>query len=288
MTSWGILMKENKEKIINVLGKQFPILLKTSITYFIFFTVIILCFIIFIYRYYNKTNVNQEFSYQSAIPVPAPAPEPAPAPAPAPEPTPVPAPEPAPAPAPAPPPEKVLLQKELNAQNDRLAQMETRLSQWQSIPELSQQLLAMEILHAVLEGELPLSIFIHYLQKIPEPWVAPLLNSIATIPEIKTYAQLQGALVLPQEPLSLWQRIEKALKSFVRIRKLDETGHYESGHLDDIERALKEHNIRQALEAFDKLSPEEKIHLTSWQAAAQNRLTLEKMKQKMLLDLAGS
>lgn len=275
-------MKKDKKTEIRSFLKQPPAFLKNLLIYIIFLSVFALFVFILIYRYVSGFHQQQEFVYQSLTPTLSPTPTPTPAP------TPMPAPTPAPMPVPLSPPELVLLQKEISSQNDRLAQIEANLKQWQSVPQASHQLVAIEILREVLEGHLPLSTFTLYLQKIPEPWAPPILSRISSITMCKTYAQLQDLLVLPPKSHSLWRRVKNFLKSFVRIRKLDAKGHYQGGHLDDVHRALREHNIQQALEAFEKLSPAEQNQLASWKQDAQNRLALEALKQKMLLDLAGS
>lgn len=263
-------MKKDKMAEIRPFWKQRPAFLKNLFINIIFVSVFALFVFILIYRYVSGFHQQQEFVYQSLTQTPTLTPMPAPAPAPLSS------------------PEFVFLQKEITSQNDRLSQVEANLKQRQSVPQVSHQLVAIEILREVLEGHLPLSTFTLYLQKLPEPWATSILNRISSITMCKTYAQLQDLLVLPPQSHSLWRRVKNFMKSFVRIRKLDAKGHYQGGHLDDVQRALREHNIQQALEAFEKLSAKEQNQLASWKQEAQNRLTLETLKQKMLLDLAGS
>lgn len=254
-------MKKNKKEKINLLQKS-PNFLKNTFTYFILISIFTLCAFILMYRYINKFNERSDFVFQSSAPAPAPAPVST--------------------------SEFSLLQKEISFQNNRLDQLEAKLNQWKPVPQLSRQLISMEILQEVLEGHLPLSTFVLYLQKTSEPWAPPILKNISAIKESKTYAQLQASLVLLPPSHSLWRRVKNALKSFIRIRKLDAEEHYVEGHLDDISKALREHNIQQALEIFDKLSPKEQARLSLWEKEAKNRLTLETIKLKMLLDLAGA
>jgi len=276
-------MKKTKKEKMTELWKQPLPSFKSTLTYFILLSILALCVFILGYRYVHKITASQEFVYQNSISTSAH------------DEVPTPVPELPSAPVPLSPSTsgvtssslEVFLQNEINTQNKRLSEIEAKLNKLHSIPQVSHQLLAMEILREVLEGHVPLSTFVLYLEKMPEPWGVSILNSISAIPECKTYDQLRDSLILSQKPLSRWQRVKSYVKSFVRIRKLDETGHYVEGHLDDIYKALRKHDIEQALTAFDKLSPKEQTELALWKQEAQNRLTLERIKQKILLDLVG-
>jgi hypothetical protein len=170
-------------------------------------------------------------------------------------------------------------------QNDRLISLENNVKTLASSLQISHQLIAFEILKEVLKGHIPLETLTIYLQKHPEPWTAETLTMLAPIKESKTYDQLhmllnQSAL---SPSLSVWKRIKNSITSFVTIRKLDQGG---QGSIKGIEIALHAQNIQQALEAFDKLPPEEQAKLVSWKQEAQNRLSLETLKQKMLIALS--
>jgi hypothetical protein len=190
--------------------------------------------------------------------------------------------------------EPLLLENEIALQNDRLSKLEDLIKQQQITLQSAHQLIVLEILQEVLEGRLSLKNLTLYLQKNAEPWTVNTLNTLSPIKECKTYAQLELLLLLPPssqpqpKSLSSLKRFKKFIKSLVRIRKLDQDGSSQQGTLHAIQTALREHNIQKALEAFNKFPPEEKKQLSSWKKEAQNRLVLETLKQKMLLELSGS
>jgi len=52
--------------------------------------------------------------------------------------------------------------------------------------------------------------------------------------------------------------------------------------------ALQNHNIQEALEIFGKMPHKEQNQLSLWKKMAQDRLTLEAIKKKILLECARS
>ena len=153
----------------------------------------------------------------------------------------------------------------------------------------SHKLVALELMRGVLDGMIPLEILKRFLQKTPEPWANTLLTAFTPIKEGKTYSQLETLLILtPSQPVSTWQHIKSTIKSFIHIRKLDKKNEVNQGQLEDIEKALQAHDIQKATEIFGKLSPEEKVQLSSWKKLADERLLLELSTQKLLLELADS
>lgn len=265
--------KETKEKSGWQKLRESPDFLKNLNIYSLLSFIFILSSIVLIYRYINKPVDQTEFVLQKIAPVttaePAPVPDLVPAPA---APTPV-------------PPDTIL-------QNDRLTYLENKINELQGALLISHQLVAFEMLQGVLDGHLPLATLTVYLQKISEPWTTDILNTLSSVKEIKTYSQLQSLLTIPSPPLSkpisFWNRIKNTLKSFVRVRKLESADNNNLGNLKDIQLALHTHDIQQALEIFGKMPPKEQAELSLWKQAAQDRLTLETVKQKILLQFSGS
>jgi hypothetical protein len=160
----------------------------------------------------------------------------------------------------------------------------------QQILQIPQKLIAVEILRAVLEGLVPLEILKTFLQEISEPWAHSLLATLALIKSTITYPQLVKELLVlpPPHPLSIWERVKATIKSFVRIRKLDEKGAYKLKPIENIQKSLEEHEIQKALELFELLSPQDKALLSSWKVLAQKRQALENSIKNILLELAES
>ena len=273
-------MKKNQETKVNGRWQQWrqsPSFFKNFFSYFIIIFLLILSSFILFYRYVNKTIQQSEFVISSTLPLSTSATTPTPVPTPAAPPTPAPA------------PQSVSVEQEIALQNNRLTNIENNLNQQQlKLQTAHHQLIAYELIQGILEGHLPLKTLTLYLQKKSEPWATNLLNTLSPLQDCETYAQLQDLLVPPasSQPLSPWQHVKNLIKRFVSIRKLDAEGHYKVGNLSDIQTALHRQNIQQALDAFGKLSPEEQVQLSTWKQAAQNRLTLETIKQKLLLELS--
>ncbi|OJW51098.1 MAG: hypothetical protein BGO67_12270 [Alphaproteobacteria bacterium 41-28] len=176
--------------------------------------------------------------------------------------------------------------EELKLFSDRLAALENRMNQQQQIMLTPPKLVAIELLRAVLKGWLPLETLKTYLQKNAHPWAQGLSSTLVPINESKTYPQLEALLTLsPVQLPSMWERIKRKIKSLVHIRKLDEKGDYQEGQIEDAQKALQAHDIQKALESFEKLPPQEKAQLSAWKDAAQDRLTLEVMMKKLILEL---
>ncbi|MBS0272375.1 MAG: hypothetical protein JSR85_06980 [Proteobacteria bacterium] len=203
--------------------------------------------------------------------------------APTPVPQPVPPPPVAPAAAPPSPP-----LEGLNVLADRLTALESKVNQ-QLLVQTPQKLITVELFRSTLEGWIPLDNLKTFLQKNPEPWAQGLLAALTPVKECKTYPQLKALLIIPpSQSLSTWDKIKRKIKSLIRIRKLDDQGNYQYGHIEDVQNALKENNIQQALDLFEKLLPEEKGSLSSWKEMAQNRLALEMLMKKFLIELSES
>jgi len=176
--------------------------------------------------------------------------------------------------------------EELKLLSDRLTALENRMNQQQQILLTPPKLVAIELLRAVLKGWVPLETLKTYLQKNPDPWAQGLSGTLVPINESKTYPQLEALLTLsPVELPSMWERIKRKIKSLVHIRKLDEKGDYQGGQIEDVQKALHDHDVQKALENFEKLPSEEKAQLSTWKGVAQDRLTLEIMMKKLILEL---
>jgi len=190
----------------------------------------------------------------------------------------------APPPPPPPPP-----QQDIQPLINRIAVLETRLSQSQASLQIPHKLIAFELIKGILEGFIPLESLKTFLQKTPDPWASSLLVTLATIGDIKDYPQLEASLALPPPliQLSLWQRVKRKLKSLVRIQRLDEKGNYKFGNLEDVQKALQDHNIQKAIECFEKLPVEDQAALSSWKKTAQDRLFLETTRKTLLLEITG-
>ncbi|MBP6951525.1 MAG: hypothetical protein KBC28_04835 [Alphaproteobacteria bacterium] len=159
----------------------------------------------------------------------------------------------------------------------------------QQILQIPQRLIVIEILRSVLEGLIPLETLKIFLHKISEPWAHSLLTTLTPIKSTITYPQLEDLLVLPPPvPLSTWERMKATLKSLIRIRKLDEKGTYKLESIENIQKALKEHDIQRALKFFAMLTPQEKAQLSSWKVLAQERLMLEDSLKNLLLEFTES
>lgn len=255
------------------------------LAFFIFFTISIV--LIWKRQVEKQTHqaspsvVAQQMSPTVEVP-PPPVPAPAPPPPPPPPSSP---PTPTPVPVPAPP----SLEGTVQTLSDRLAALEERLNQHHLSLQMSYKLAALELLKGVLEGLIPLDPLKTFLQKIPDPWAAPLLATLAPLGDIKDYAHLEALLVLPEslESPSLWQRIKRKLKSLVSIRRLDEKGEHTLGTLEDVQKALQGHNLQKALECFEKLPAEDQAAFSSWKKIAQDRFFLETMQKTLLLEMAG-
>lgn len=250
--------------------RQSPTFFRNFSSYFIIIIILIFSIFILLYRHINKKTGQNDCFIPRSLPMPVPP----------------------------------SFKHEIAKQNSQLNHLENRFNQQQlslqscqqlvALEKLSlqscQQLVALEILQEILEGRLPINTLTLYLQKQAEPWATNILSRLSPIKEAKTYDQLQVLLILPpsSQPLSRWQHVKNIIKSFVSIRQLDKEGQYTVGRLSDIQTALRTHNIQQALDAFAKLSPEERAQLSSWTQEAQDRLTLETIKKTMLLELSES
>ncbi len=172
--------------------------------------------------------------------------------------------------------------------SNRLTALEARVTQQPSALHVLHKLVALELTKGVLEGMIPLDVLKGFLQKTPDPWAASLLAPLASLTEIKSYAQLEAMLVLPtsQAPLSLWERIKRKINSLVRIRRLDEPEGSTFGQPEDIQKFLQARMLQKAMTCFEKLSPEEQTALASWKKAVQDRLTLEAAQKALLLESA--
>ena len=153
-------------------------------------------------------------------------------------------------------------------------------NQLQPTLKMTYLLIAIELMQEVLDGKFPLTNLNLYIKKNSGIWTPNLFIALSSIKNIQTYEELQTSLILPplNPSASLWQRGKDIIKSIVVIRKLNT--------LEDVQKALKTHNITQALAAFDKLPSSERAKLSQWKAMAMDRLTLEKIKQQMLLELS--
>ncbi|HUX78149.1 MAG TPA: hypothetical protein VMW10_00145 [Alphaproteobacteria bacterium] len=179
-------------------------------------------------------------------------------------------------------------QAEIKLFSERLAVLEKKMNQQQQILTTPPKLVALELLRAILEGSIPVETLKTFLQKNPEPWSQELLTTLNPIQQSMTYPQLKALLnQSPGQSLSTWERIKKKIKSIIRIRKLNKKGEYEQGDVEDIIKALKAHDLQKALKSYEKLSPEEKAQLSSWKALAQDRIALELMIKKIILELGN-
>ena len=179
-------------------------------------------------------------------------------------------------------------QAELKLFSERLAALESKMNQQQQILTTPPKLVAVELLRAILEGWISVESLKTFLQKNPEPWSQGLLTTLGPIKQSMTYPQLKVLLDLsPNQSLSTWERIKKKIKSIIRIRKLNKKGEYEQGDVEDIKKALKAHDLQKALKSYEKLSPEEKAQLSYWKALAQDRIALELMIKKIILELGN-
>lgn len=281
-------MKKNKDTKPNSrwqYWRQSPPSLKTLFFGFILSIILILAVVILIHRQVNKTKHSPDFIVHTVLNS-----EQASVPATVPEPTPVPASVPEEIPS-SPTSSSALLQNEIALQNSRLDQLEGKVNQVVSVSQSSHQLIAFQLLQEILDGHLSIGELHRFLQiyheKTSQPWTINILNAISGIQGCKTYAELEAMLVLPSRSPTQWQSLKSILKSFVKMRKLDDEGHYVVANREDIKMALRAHNIQQALESFKKLSADEQAKLSTWKQDAEGRLLLETTKKKLLLDLAA-
>lgn len=187
-------------------------------------------------------------------------------------------------------PEEVSFEKGLTLQENRLDNLENSLNQMKHLSQMTQQIIAFEMLQEILDGHLPINTLILYLKKQSEPWAADILNTFTPIKEVKTYAQLHDLLVLPSSPnpSATTQNVNNIINSFISIRKLGGDDHRATRMFQDIHMALDKHDIQQALILFETLPPEQQAQLSAWKQGVQDRLSLETIKQKVLLGLSGS
>lgn len=178
----------------------------------------------------------------------------------------------------------ISLQTRVEWLSERLAVLEKRMTQEPNL----QKLISITLLEGVLEGRMTLEIFKIYLQKIPDPWAKDLLPALTPLKSSSTYQELEAMLRMSQSSPSpsLWERFEKNIRSFIQIRKVDTPIPEDGSQLENLHEALVTHDLQKALHLFEKLSPEEKTSLAHWKTAAQDRLTLEKTFQTLLLELA--
>ena len=285
-------MKKDKEAKTNSGWRQSPVSFKTLLFGLIFSIVFIFAVVIFIHRQMYNTKLPSEFNLQSAgtgtnyalVPEFFAAPKKSPVPEIVPEQAPT---EQTPSVI---NPKADLLPTEITLQNDRMTQLESKLNQVDRLSQTSNQLIAFQLLQEILDGRLTiddLHRFLHfYYLNTSQPWAMNILNTISWIKSCKTYTELETMLAPPTRAHTQWQSVKSILKSFVRMRKLDEEGHYEVGNREDIKIALRAHNILKALEEFKKLSPDEQAKLSDWKQVAEERLHLESIKKKLLSDLS--
>lgn len=154
--------------------------------------------------------------------------------------------------------------------------------------QLVHRLVALEILADVLEDRLPMDRFTKYLQHITDPWAVEIRADLPAVVGGVSYLELQALLVpnVPAKSLSLWKRVKRTVSSLVHIRKIDEKDSPTQGKLEGIRVALQNHDVEQALLTFEKLSPKKQNQLSAWKTVAEDRLRLEMIRQKILLQLA--
>lgn len=183
--------------------------------------------------------------------------------------------------------EKMALSNRLTSLENQLKEIQIKLQQ--TPKEMPRKLIGVDLISAVLNTQIPLETLKKFLQSTPEPWATTLLTSLGSAKDIKTYTQLEQLVVhSPITKLLLWGRIKRKLQSFIHIRKLDKDGNYEVAEFEDIRKALENHDLKKALDLYNKLSPEEKLSLAAWKEAASVRFSLEEMSIKLLSELAGS
>lgn len=183
-------------------------------------------------------------------------------------------------------------QEELNVLSEKLDLLTSQVNQ-QPLMQTPQKLVAVEFLRSTLEGWISVDVLKTFLQKNSEPWAQDLFSDIAGVKECKTYPQLKASLALPSlQTLSIWKKIKRKIKAkiktLIHIRKLDAKGEYQYGQIEDVQNAVQEQNLQHAIELFENLSREEKVHLSSWKEMAQDRLILEAAMRKFLIELSGS
>lgn len=134
------------------------------------------------------------------------------------------------------------------------------------------------LLRDVVEGETSFKTFKILLQNTPETWAQTLLTQLAPIiDDIKNYPQLEELLELsiPPERPSFVERIKAMFRSPSPMSRTKEKREYKAGWMGIVQNSLRDRDIQSALYYFQKLSPQEKSQLTSWNEYAQRLLRFE-------------
>ncbi len=169
------------------------------------------------------------------------------------------------------------LQNQMAFLSERLLQQETAISS-----QASEELLTLAVVRGVLENRLSFGALKTFLQRNPTPWKHSLLTHLESIEDIKTCAYLEATLVLPPSsvPSSFFKRMEQKMRSLIHIQKQDAFAEDAFGKL------LKQGMLQPALALFETLPPEDRKFLSAWCQHAQNRLSLERIENALLLSIA--
>ncbi len=180
-------------------------------------------------------------------------------------------------------------QQDLEALSQRIITLEQRSGPPQYS---SNKLISVELYRGVLEESISIDALKAFLSRTPEPWAQAQLVSLAPIQHCLTYTKLDQLLGAPQQPsipaeeLTLWERVKRKVKSLISVRKIDSSGGYKYGQLEDVHKELLNHDIVKAIAAYEKLPDLEKQKLAVWLQAAGDRRMLENILSQILNDLA--
>lgn len=158
--------------------------------------------------------------------------------------------------------------------------------------QVSNQLIALELIKGVLNNTLTIEDLKKFTQvHNTAPWIQPLAQTISSLEDIQSYAALETSLVLPPssppKAKSFYQQVLGKIRSLVSVRKVNDKDSNSLESLQNIQHMLQTHNLSGALSLFEKLSPEEKASLSSWEKKARDRLLLEQAQKTLLLQIAN-
>ena len=155
-------------------------------------------------------------------------------------------------------------------------------------PHTDPKLVTLTLIHAVLEGRLPLKKLKIFLEINQHPWPESLRTTLQPIKDIHTYAQLEETLILPPPPTppSFFKHMKQKIETLIHIKKQDQMAETPLGKIDQMKHFLAQGALQKALDVFATLPPDDMKFLAAWQKRAQDRLYLEKFEDSIILSLA--
>jgi len=140
------------------------------------------------------------------------------------------------------------------------------------------KLVAFALLNGIMEELFPSKALVIFLQKSPEPWAKNLLTRLTPIiHDTGSYPRLEEFLVV-------FNSLESD-KNSIHIRKIKQSGEYENVEIEDIQKALRNHDLQKALNYYENLPPAKKELLKDWNDYAKRLQILDTEMKRLYLEI---